>query len=111
MFKKSIAYTDLNGVNCTDDFYFNLTKTDLDNQINRTIRIESHDLTNCKNCGAPLPGYPCKCEYCGTVYDNAIGSGVAGDGPYQMHVGCLDKLLMTGVISINDYRRILLSEY
>ena len=69
------------------------------------------DLTNCKNCGAPLPGYPCKCEYCGTVYDNAIGSGVAGGGPYQMHVGCLDKLLMTGTISINDYRRILLSEY
>ena len=28
----------------------------------------SGDLTNCKNCGAPLPGYPCKCEYCGTVY-------------------------------------------
>ena len=26
------------------------------------------ELTNCKNCGAPLSGYPCKCEYCGTVY-------------------------------------------
>ena len=26
------------------------------------------ELTNCKNCGAPLPSYPCKCEYCGTVY-------------------------------------------
>ena len=25
-------------------------------------------MTNCKNCGAPLPSYPCKCEYCGTVY-------------------------------------------
>lgn len=23
---------------------------------------------NCKNCGAPLPSYPCKCEYCGTMY-------------------------------------------
>ena len=26
------------------------------------------ELANCKNCGAPLPSYPCKCEYCGTVY-------------------------------------------
>ena len=26
------------------------------------------ELTNCKNCGAPLSRYPCKCEYCGTVY-------------------------------------------
>ena len=26
------------------------------------------DLTNCKNCGAPLSRYSCKCEYCGTVY-------------------------------------------
>ena len=25
-------------------------------------------LTNCKNFGAPLPTYPCKCEYCGTEY-------------------------------------------
>lgn len=24
---------------------------------------------NCKNCGAPLPSYPCKCEYCGTMYE------------------------------------------
>ena len=28
----------------------------------------SGDLMNCKNCGAPLSSYPCKCEYCGTVY-------------------------------------------
>lgn len=26
------------------------------------------ELTNCKNCGAPLPSYPCKCKYCGTMY-------------------------------------------
>ena len=26
------------------------------------------ELTNCKNCGAPLKRYPCKCEYCGTMY-------------------------------------------
>lgn len=26
------------------------------------------ELANCKNCGAPLPSYPCKCEYCGTEY-------------------------------------------
>ena len=26
------------------------------------------ELTNCKNCGAPLKRYPCKCEYCGAMY-------------------------------------------
>lgn len=26
------------------------------------------ELANCKNCGAPLKRYPCKCEYCGTMY-------------------------------------------
>ena len=30
------------------------------------------DLANCKNCGAPLPSYPCKCEYCGTNYFEGI---------------------------------------
>ena len=30
------------------------------------------ELTNCKNCGAPLPSYPCKCEYCGTNYYDGI---------------------------------------
>lgn len=30
-------------------------------------------LTNCKNCGAPLPSYPCKCEYCGTNYYGGNG--------------------------------------
>ena len=30
------------------------------------------ELTNCKNCGAPLPGYPCRCEYCGTNYYDGI---------------------------------------
>lgn len=30
------------------------------------------ELTNCKNCGAPLPSYPCKCEYCGTEYYDGI---------------------------------------
>ena len=30
------------------------------------------ELTNCKNCGAPLKRYPCKCEYCGTNYYDGI---------------------------------------
>ena len=30
------------------------------------------ELTNCKNCGAPLKRYPCKCEYCGTNYYDSI---------------------------------------
>ena len=65
MIKKTITYTDYDGAERTDDFYFNLTKTDLDK---RTSLIETHELTKCKNCGAPIKRYPCKCEYCGTVY-------------------------------------------
>lgn len=30
------------------------------------------ELANCKNCGAPLKRYPCKCEYCGTNYYDGI---------------------------------------
>ena len=26
------------------------------------------EMTNCKNCGAPLTG--CECEYCGTRYES-----------------------------------------
>ena len=38
----------------------------------KTFMERTFDLTNCKNCGAPLPGYRCKCEYCGTNYFEGI---------------------------------------
>lgn len=34
----------------------------------KTFMERTFDLTNCKNCGAPLKRYHCKCEYYGTVY-------------------------------------------
>ena len=96
MFKQSITYTDYDGAERTDDFYFNLTKTDLDK---RTNLIETHDLTNCKNCGAPLSRYPCKCEYCGTVY-GMIDKGVST-------VDEARRMVARGVMSVNEARGLL----
>lgn len=31
-----------------------------------TAAKDNKNITNCRNCGAPVYGY--KCEYCGTVY-------------------------------------------
>lgn len=72
MFKQSITYTDYDGAERTENFYFNLTKADLSNRTNQARQTETCALTNCKNCGAPLSRYPCKCEYCGTEYYNGI---------------------------------------
>ena len=61
-------------------------------------------MTNCKNCGAPLPSYPCKCEYCGTVYGKID----------EQNEECLyadDKVVArvtsAGVITVNEARRLL----
>ena len=65
-------------------------------------------MTNCKNCGAPLPSYPCKCEYCGTPYEKIIGvdlsngSDFCGYGPSSTYF----ELLQSGLISINEFREI-----
>lgn len=101
MIKQSITYTDYDGAECTDDFYFNLTKTDLDK---RTSLIETHDLTNCKNCGAPLPSYPCKCEYCGTVYgkiDDWDEERLYADGEV------IARATSAGIITVNEARSLL----
>ena len=61
-------------------------------------------MTNCKNCGAPLPSYPCKCEYCGTVYGTID----------EMDEVCLyadDKVIAratsAGVMTVNEARSLL----
>lgn len=52
------------------------------------------DLTNCKNCGAPLKRYPCKCEYCGTEYGKADGEVIA-------------RLTNAGIMTVNEARSLL----
>lgn len=39
----------------------------------------SGDLTNCKNCGAPINVYSRFCEYCGTSYYEGIRDTVKID--------------------------------
>lgn len=62
----------------------------------------SGDLTNCKNCGAPLPGYPCKCEYCWTVYGEY-------DAEYDLKYDSKDVLAKfeSGAITVDDARRMI----
>ena len=101
MIKKTITYTDYDGAERTDDFYFNLAKTDLDKW---TSLIETHELTNCKNCGAPLPSYPCKCEYCGTVY----GTIDELDEMYLYANGeVIAKATSAGIMTVNEARNLL----
>lgn len=60
------------------------------------------DLTNCKNCGAPLSRYPCKCEYCGTVY----GMIDEWDEAYLYADGeVIARATSAGIISVNEARR------
>ena len=50
------------------------------------------ELTNCKNCGAPLPGYPCRCEYCGTNYYDDI---------------VIARVTSAGIMTVNEARSLL----
>lgn len=62
------------------------------------------DLTNCKNCGAPLPSYPCKCEYCGTEYgkiDEQVEAYLYADGEV------IARATSAGVITVNEARSLL----
>lgn len=60
------------------------------------------DLTNCKNCGAPLQSYPCKCEYCGTVY----GKIDEQDEVYLYADGeVIARAISAGIITVNEARR------
>lgn len=59
-------------------------------------------MTNCKNCGAPLSSYPCKCEYCGTVYgkiDERDEECLYADGEV------IARATSAGIITVNEARR------
>ena len=61
-------------------------------------------LTNCKNCGAPLPSYSCKCEYCGTVYgtiDESDEECLYADGEV------IARATSAGIITVNEARNLL----
>ena len=62
------------------------------------------ELTNCKNCGAPLPSYPCKCEYCGTVYgmiDEWDDVRLYADGEL------IARVTNAGIMTVNEARSLL----
>ena len=59
-------------------------------------------MTNCKNCGAPLTSYPCKCEYCGTVYgaiDEMDEVCLYADGEV------IARATSAGIMTVNEARR------
>ena len=59
-------------------------------------------MTNCKNCGAPLPSYPCKYEYCGTVY----GKIDEWDEEYLYADGeVIARATSAGIMTVNEARR------
>ena len=61
-------------------------------------------MTNCKNCGAPLPSYPCKCEYCGTEY----GKIDEQDEVYLYADGeVIARATSAGIITVNEARSLL----
>ena len=62
------------------------------------------ELTNCKNCGAPLLSYPCKCEYCGTVYgkiDESDEECLYADGEL------IARVINAGIMTVNEARNLL----
>lgn len=104
MIKQSITYTDYDGAERTENFYFNLSKEELLNRTNQTRQTETYDLTNCKNCGAPLSRHSCKCEYCGTVYgkiDEQDEECLYADGEV------IARVTSAGVITVNEARSLL----
>ena len=62
-------------------------------------------MTNCKNCGAPLPSYPCKCEYCGTEYGK-IDERDEEDEEYLYADGeVIARATSAGIMTVNEARR------
>lgn len=57
-------------------------------------------MTNCKNCGAPLPSYPCKCEYCGTMYGKYDEEYV-----FNCEEDAISRMLERGILTVNEARR------
>ena len=61
-------------------------------------------MTNCKNCGAPLSSYPCKCEYCGTAYgkiDERDEVRLYADGEV------IARVTSAGLVTLNEARSLL----
>ena len=61
-------------------------------------------MTNCKNCGAPLPAYSCKCEYCGTEYgkiDEQDEAYLYADGEV------IARVTSAGIMTVNEARSLL----
>ena len=64
-------------------------------------------MTNCKNCGAPLQSYPCKCEYCGTVYGK-IDEQDERDEEYLYADGeVIARATSAGIMTVNEARSLL----
>ena len=61
-------------------------------------------MTNCKNCGAPLKRYPCKCEYCGTEY----GEIDEQDEEYLYADNkVIARVTSAGIMTVNEARSML----
>ena len=62
------------------------------------------ELTNCKNCGAPLLRYSHKCEYCGTEY----GKIDEWDEAYLYADGeVIARVTSAGIMTVNEARSLL----
>ena len=62
------------------------------------------ELTNCKNFGAPIERYPCKCEYCGTEYgiiDEWDDMRLFADGEEFV------RATSAGIMTVNEARSLL----
>lgn len=62
------------------------------------------ELTNCKNCGAPLSSYPCKCEYCGTVYGTI---DELDEMCLYSDVEVIARATSAGIMTVNEARSLL----
>lgn len=62
------------------------------------------ELTNCKNCGAPLSSYHCKCEYCGTVYGTI---DELDEECLYADVEVIARATSAGIITVNEARNLL----
>ena len=62
-------------------------------------------MTNCKNCGAPLPSYPYKCEYCGTVYGKIDEWDEQNEEYLYADGEVIARATSAGIMTVNEARR------
>ena len=65
------------------------------------------ELTNCKNCGAPLSSYPCKCEYCGTVYGTIDEMDELDEACLFADGEVIARATSAGIMTVNEARSLL----